>query len=131
MADKTTLLRAFNNHFFEFIDDIIHIFPNKHELNVSKTSFETIKKANPTAIIKAWKIYVYDPYSDAIEKGDITFFFEKDYSSDLQGMHNAKNIMQTIDTFREPVKEMGESNKQHTMKYIKNLSKLANMYSDL
>lgn len=131
MADKTTLLRAFNAHFFEFVDDIIRIFPNNSELNVSKTSFETIKRANPTAIIKAWKIHVYNPYSEAIEGGDITFFFEKDYSVDLQGVHNARNVMQTIDTFRQPVKEMGELNKDHTMKYIQNLSKLSNMYSEL
>jgi len=131
MSDKTTILRAFNTHFFEFVDDIIRIFPDKTDLSVSKTSFETIKRANPTAIVKAWKLYVQTPYVEPIERGDITFFFEKDYSVDLEGVHNANSIMAIIDTFRQPVREMSESNKTHTMKYIQNLSKLSQMYSEM
>ena len=131
MADKTTLLRAFNNHFFEFIDDIIRIFPEKTDLQFTKTSFQTIKQANPTAIVKAWNKFVYTPYSHVIDAGDITFFFEKDYSEDLEGLHNSQSIMSMIDSFRQPVKEMGEINQDHARKYIQNLSKLSNLYSEI
>jgi hypothetical protein len=129
MTDKTTLLRAFNNHFFEFIDDVIAIFPEKTDLLFTKTSFQTIKQANPTAIVKAWYKFVYTPYSQVIDAGDITFFFEKDYSADLEGVNNSQSIMSMIDSFRQPVREMGDVNKDHARKYIQNLSKLSNLYS--
>jgi len=129
MTDKTTLLRAFNNHFFEFIDDVIAIFPEKTDLLFTKTSFQTIKQANPTAIVKAWYKFVYMPYSQVIDAGDITFFFEKDYSADLEGVNNSQSIMSMIDSFRQPVREMGDVNKDHARKYIQNLSKLSNLYS--
>uniref|UniRef100_A0A6C0DPX3 Uncharacterized protein n=1 Tax=viral metagenome TaxID=1070528 RepID=A0A6C0DPX3_9ZZZZ len=131
MSDKTTILRAFNNHFFEFIDDIIRIFPENSDLEVSKTSFQTIKQANPTAIIKSWFLFVYKPYSSVIDAGDITFFFDKDYSADLSNLSNSQSIMGIIDSFRQPVKSMSDANKVHATKYIQNLSKLSKLYSEM
>lgn len=129
MADKSTLLRTFNTHLFEFLDDIIGIFPNNTELQIAKTSFQTIKRANPTAIAKVWHSYVYAPYRDVIDSGDIHFFFQKDYSEDLSILQNSNEIIKMIDTLREPVSKMSETEKGFTMKYIQNLSKLSMMYS--
>lgn len=130
MTDKTTLLRAFNSHFFEFLNDIISIFPDNTDLPTSKMSFDMIKRANPTAIIKAWYKFVYIPYNQVIEEGDISFFFEKDYAGDLAHLNNSENIMTMIDSLRGPVKQMSDINKAHSMKYIQNLSKLSSMYSE-
>ena len=69
-----------------------------------KTSFETIKKANPSLIVKAWYQKVYTPYQQIIDAGDIAFFFDKDYSQDLQSVSNAGEIMKMIDKIREPVR---------------------------
>lgn len=128
MTDKTTILKAFNSHFFDFLADIIRVFPDNQDLAVAKTSFETIKKANPTIILKAWKTYVYVPYKDVIDGGDITFFLEKDYNSDLSILANSGEIMKIIDKLRQPIKEMDHVNKEHSIKYIQNLSKLAMLY---
>ena len=128
MTDKTTILKAFNSHFFDFLADIISVFPDNQDLAVAKTSFETIKKANPTIILKAWKNYVYTPYKDVIDGGDITFFLEKDYSSDLSILANSGEIMKIIDKLRQPIKEMDDVNKEHSIKYIQNLSKLSMLY---
>ena len=131
MTDKSSILRAFNTHFFDFIEDLLGIFPNNNDLVVAKTSFDTIKKANPTAIIKAWLKFVYHPYKVVIDNGDISFFFDKDYSDDLSSVSNANKILNIIDTLREPIKEMGDANKEHTTKYIQNLSKLSMLYNDM
>lgn len=128
MSDKITILRAFNNHFFDFVKHIVDIFPDNHDLQITQTSLQTIKKANPTAILKAWDYFIYTPYKSVIEEGNITFFFEKDYSNDLVYMANSQKIMDVIDTLREPIKMMSETNKNISMKYIQNLSKLSNMY---
>jgi hypothetical protein len=131
MNDKSTVLKAFNNHFFEFIQDIINIFPENEDLKTTKTGLEFFRKANPTCIVKSWNYFVYEPYKEVIENGDITFFFEKDYKNDLSYMSNSADIMNSIDKIREPVRNMGDENKAHTMKYIQNLCKLSNMYNIL
>jgi hypothetical protein len=131
MTDKSSLLRAFNTHFFDFIEDLLGIFPNNNDLVLAKSSFDTIKKANPTAIIKSWIKFVYLPYKEVIDNGDISFFFDKDYSEDLSAVSNANKILNIIDTLRAPIKEMGDTNKEHTIKYIQNLSKLSMMYNDM
>lgn len=129
--DKSTILKGFNNHFFEFMDDVINTFPENHDLKTSKNSFEMFRKANPTCIMKAWYIFVYNVYRDKIEADDITFFFEKDYSSDISHLANKNDIMRIIDTIREPVRNMSEESKVTTMKYLKNLSILCARYHTL
>jgi len=131
MSDKSTILRAFNTLFFEFIDDIIRIIPENKDIQVSRGFFANTKRANPTALLKAWNKYVYGPYVDVIAAGNIDFFFEKNYEADLTAMANAKGIMSAIDTIREPVKNMSDTNREHTIKYIQNLSTLSTMYTSV
>ena len=129
MPDKTTYLRGFNSHFFDFMNDILSIYPDSEEIKYAITAFETIKKANPTILIKSWFSKVYSPYQDVIEQGDITFFFEKDYSNDLSTTSGSNDILKMIDNIRTPIKNMNEDNKQHCTKYILNLSRLSTLYS--
>jgi hypothetical protein len=71
-------------------------------------------------------------YTDVINTGDITFFFEKDYSTDISHLTNSNNIMDIIDTIRQPVKDACENpvNKQHVTTYIQNLSRLSIVYTE-
>jgi hypothetical protein len=39
-------------------------------------------------------------------------------------------ILISIDKIRNPIKEMSDENKQHSLKYLKNLNKLSKMYDD-
>ena len=128
MSNKSAILKTFNTHFFEFIDDVIRIFPENKDVKHARSSFEMIKTANPTAIVKAWHKFVYSPYESVINDGDITFFFDKDYSSDINHLANSNEIMRVIDTIREPVRSMTETEQGFTMKYIQNLSKLSGIY---
>lgn len=131
MTDKTKILRTFNEHFFDFLDDMIKIFPDNIDIISAKKTFELTKKANPTIIIKVWYNYIFSPYVEVIERGDVSFFFEKNYEEDLGNLTNSKEILGIIDTLREPVRLMSEENKNHSMKYIQNLSKLSNIYNKL
>ena len=131
MSDKNTLSRAFNTHFFDFLDDIISIFPENQELTTARVSFETIKRANPTAIIKAWFKYVYSPYVNVITDGNIDFFLEKDYNTDLAKVKNSNEIMNIIDKIRGPISSMNEANKGHSVKYIQNLSQISKLYNEM
>jgi hypothetical protein len=131
ITDKSTTLRAFNKHFLDFLDDIISIYPESKELINARTSFDVIKRANPTAIAKAWNKHVYTKYKDVIDSGDITFFFDKDYTKDLEKLSNAEKIMNAINNIREPISKMNDINKAHCAKYIQNLSKLSIMYIEM
>jgi len=130
-SDKSTLLRAFNKHFFEFMDDIITIYPDATDIISGRASFDLIKRANPTAILKVWHQYIYLPYKTVIDNGDISFFFEKDYGQDLVDLANPKEIMDIIDRIRGPIKQMDPANQAHTAKYFQNLSKIAMLYVQL
>jgi hypothetical protein len=129
MADKKILLRTFNTHLFEFLDDIIRIFPDNLNIQTAKNSFYAIKQANPIIIIKTWFQYIYLPYKDTIDSGNIEFFFNKDYSEDLAYIANSKEVLKIVDTLREPVSNMTEQQKQFTMEYLQNLSKLSILYN--
>ena len=126
--DKSTILKAFNTHFFEFVDDVIDIFPDQTELVTTRKTFDMIRKANPTAILKVWHSQVFLPYRDPIEQGNSEFFFTKNYADDLGNMVNSQEIMRVIDTLRAPIQMMSDTNRAHTMKYIQNLSTLSTLW---
>ncbi len=128
-ADKSTLLKTFNTQFFALLDDILRIFPDNLDIAAGRKSFETIKRANPTVIIKVWLTHVYTPYRQSINDGDIEYFINKDYGSDLNSVSNVQDVMKVIDTIREPIRSMDDVNKGHTIKYIQVLSKLSELYS--
>ena len=130
-SDKSTILHAFNTNFFEFMNEISTIFPENVDIVTAKKTFEMAKKANPTIIIKIWFSHIQQPYSEVIESGDISFFYEKNYESDIGALMNSRDILKTIDALREPIREMSESNKQHSMNYIQILSKLSDVYNKL
>ena len=131
MAQASQILTGFNNHFFEFIEDIIRVFPDNMDIQACRTSLTLVRKANPRLIVKIWKTYVVDKYGDKVEENDLDFFVNKDYSSDVAESENAKNIMQAIDKIRNPIKLMSPSEKEKTLKYLKNLKKLCCIYNDL
>jgi hypothetical protein len=128
--DKSTVMRTFNKHFIEFMEDIIRIFPDKKEIQIAKTGFETIKHSNPTIIIRMWYSHIYQRYGNAVDNGDIDFFFNKDYNNDLINTEQNTEIINFIEEFREPLRNMNSVNREHSIKYIQNLSQLSLLYNN-
>lgn len=125
---SSPILSAFNNQFKEFMDDILRIFPNDKDLMTTKNMMSTLQKGNPRLLIQIWKNFIADPYASEIEAGDIDFFINKDYKSDVSQLGDSEKIVKAIDRLREPIKNMDNENQQACMKYIQNLSKLSSMY---
>lgn len=128
---SSSVLNGFNNHFMEFVEDIIRIFPNDLDIASAKNSFTLIRKANPKLIIKIWKSYVVDKYASQIDADDIRFFLNKDYGEDLTNAQNSGQIIEAINRLRNPVKMMTPDEQAKTMKYIQNLKKLSILYHSL
>ena len=123
----TNLVTVFNDHFSEFVNDIQSVFPDDIDILTAKNSLLAIRKANPKLLVRIWIKYVYNPYKDQIDNGDINFFLTKDYATDLTRSDNSEKIMEAIDRLRNPIKNMNPENQAKTMKYIQNLSKLSVM----
>ena len=129
MSDKSKLLKAFNTHFFEFIDDIIRILPDNVDILSSKTLFEMTKRANPTLLAKLWQQYVFIPYNEELSKDNLDYFIDKDYSIDVVNLHNSQDVLSAIDNLRQEIRNMSVENKKHCLKYLQNLNKLSLAYS--
>ena len=122
------ILTAFNDHFMEFLDDVIRVFPDDSDILASKNSATLIRKANPRLIIQIWNSYLVGKYREVIEAGNIEFFINKDYTDDLVHADNSKKIVEVIDRLRNPIKMMTPEDQAKTMKYIQNLTKLSTIY---
>jgi hypothetical protein len=131
MTDKSTILRTFNKHFFDFLEDIKGVLPENKEIIYAITSFNTIKRANPTVIAKSWYNFIFLRYKGVIDNGNLDFFIEKDYADDLSNVNRSEDIISMIDNIRKPIKEMDEVNKKHSLKYIQNLCKLSEIYNSV
>ena len=122
------ILSAFNDHFTEFVDDIKRVFPNDVDIATAANALAKLRKANPKIIIMAFKQFVSLPYKKEIESGEIDFFINKDYSQDIGG-DSASLILSKIDLLRKPVSEMNQSEQEKVIKYLQNLTKLADLYN--
>jgi hypothetical protein len=123
----SNILTAFNDHFMDFVNDVQSVFPNDADVLATKNALSAIRKANPKMIVKIWNTFIVSKYRGEIEAGNIEFFINKDYSQDVSSAANSDKIMESIDRLRIPVKNMGPENQAKVMKYIQNLTKLAQM----
>jgi len=126
--DKTVILKTFNDHFIEFLDDISRVFPDDPDVATTKTALLAIRKANPRLIIQSWKEYVVAPYRKKIDEGDMSFFIEKDFTNDLRDVDGNSSILDKIETLRDEVRSMAKEDQVKAMKYVQNLTKLSDMY---
>lgn len=124
-----SIVKVFNSQFQEFLQDIKIVFPD--DLNIKTAIFYTDKliKVNPALIIKKWYEYIALPYLNEIQKGDFSFFLEKDYKEDVgtSTEYNSENVMSTITLIKQKAQTMSDDNKSKIIKYIQNLTKLSIM----
>jgi len=123
----SNILTAFNDHFIEFVNDIHMVFPEDVDILSAKNALIAIRKANPKLIVKIWKKFIVEKYKQEILLGNIDFFINKDYSGDVAVSQHSDQIMVSINRLREPIKNMSSDNQNKVLKYIQNLTKLAEL----
>jgi hypothetical protein len=124
---SNNILTAFNDHFFEFLNDVQNVFPEDADILTARNALSTVRKANPKMIVKIWNSFIVGKYKGEIEAGNLDFFINKDYSNDIASASNSDKIMESINRLREPIKNMTPDNQAKVMKYIQNLTKLAEL----
>ncbi len=122
---KSFIVKGFNKHFDEFIEDVQSVFPEDDEVKTMKNLLFLFKKTNPKLVLEYWNTCISIPYKEPIENGDISFFINKDYSADVT---MTDSISSFIERLRGYVKNMTQENQQKSMKYIQNLCNLTKMY---
>ena len=129
--DKATILKAFNNQFEEFLEDVEVLFPDNRDIKTSKTGLLMLRKANPKKIVSVWYRYICLKYEDEIENENLDYFLTKDYSSDLKMDEGATDkVMEGIDKIREPLRQLEPDNRKKTLQYLKNLNQLSKIYNN-
>ena len=126
--NKSDVLKTFNEHLLEMIASLIEIIDDNNDLKIAETAINATKKINPRIIITSWKHYVTDNYYDEILKGNIEHFLEKDYSNDVKNENNAAEILNKITVIKDNIKLLSSDNKNKTILYIQNLTKLCKLY---
>ena len=122
--DKSLILKTFNNHLLEFMDDIITVFPREVDLLTSRTFIQGVLKVKKKLVIEYWYNYVYLLYKEQIDGGNFDYFLNKDYNKDTED----NDILNGIERMRNKIRELSDDNKEKSIEYVKNLSKLSNIY---
>ena len=117
-------LNAFNDKYEEFVDTIVKMFPNDADVLATKTIFSLMRKTNPKLLIKAWENYVQRKYTTEIDSGDIRFFIDKDYHSDLSENPDSDYVISVINRLREPINSLSTEQVDIVLKYLQQLNNL-------
>ena len=129
--DKTTILKAFNNQFEGFLEDVEVLFPDNTDIKTTKTGLTMLRKANPKMIVSVWYRHICIKYEEEIEKENLEYFLTKDYSSDLNMDEGAANkVLDGIDKIRVPLRQLDAENKKKAIQYLKNLNQLSKIYNN-
>ena len=126
--NKSNILKTFNNHFEDFMTDILRVFPDDSDLITCQEAILTLRKNNPKIIINVFKTNVIGPYRNEIKNNNINFFINKNYTGEIDDKFS-KQILQKIDLLREPVRKMDDEDKSKVIKYLNNLLKLCDLYN--
>ena len=125
---NSQILKGFNDHFMEMVEDIERVFPDETDISTVKNSFTELRKANPKMVIKVYKEQILDLYRSQIESGNIDFFIDKDYKKDIGNIQDSEYILNKINILRDPVRDMEKADQDKVIQYIQNLSKLCDAY---
>jgi len=129
--NSSLLLKAFNKHFREFLEDIQIVFPDDEDVRSTKNALLALQKANPKILIRVWSEYIVEKYRDQIKSNDLSFFIEKSYLCDMDNMDNARIILDKIELLRDIVRRMSKLNQDKIMAYIINFTKISDLYNEL
>ena len=130
IAQKQLCLKAFGNHFLEWMDWVCELFPNDVDMEKARTALQQVKKYNPKGLITLWYNQIYSRYKKQIDEEDFSFFVVKDYSWDIEqgSVVNAEKALLVIDRIRNELKSLKDEEKSKQMKFVNTLSKLSLIY---
>lgn len=125
---KKIMLTTFNKEFLEFFTYVYDILPSE-EIECLNTFMKMFISCNPTQAIYLWEYYIAKPYINDINKGNIEYFENKDYSEDLKDLkEDAQYVLESYNNIKKSISLIEEKKKKKAIGYIQRLSKLSLNY---
>jgi len=121
--NKDLLLKTFNQHLKDFMDDVLLVFPKEIDIRTSRTFLLGVIKVKKKLPIYNWYHYIYLPYKEEIDKKNYEFYLNKDYTMDVDNQ-----IVNGIEKIKRKIKLLSEDSKNKSLEYVSNLSKLSELY---
>lgn len=132
IMDKVSLSKAFSKHYMEFLDEVVKVYPKSVKIRTFRTASSQIKSINPSKLIKMWHKVIGSKYKDQIYSENFEFFKNMDYSSNLKNTKwDSNDIYCFINEMKASWETLSDDNKKKTMKYLGNLTKMAEMYNTM
>ena len=103
---------TFNKQLSDFFKLIQDRLPDNTDIRDAASYVDMLRRTNPRLMIMMWKNFVTIPYGNEIKLGNIEFFLNKDYSSDLSEISmitekDKQKIMNVINGgLREPMRQL-------------------------
>ena len=130
LMDKVSLSKAFSNHYMDFLDEVVKVYPKSVKIRTFRTASSQIKSINPSKLIKMWHKVIGSKFKDQIYSENFDFFKNMDYSSNLKNTKwDSNDIYSFINEMKASWETLSDDNKRKTMKYLGNLTKMAEMYN--
>jgi hypothetical protein len=123
-------MKAFNDHFIDFLEDMERVFPDNTDISSAKQAIITFRKMNPRLLIMVFHNSVGKLYREEIVTGNLHYFTKKDYTKDIKFTSNADILTQKINSLRGPVNSMSVPDQDKVINYLNNLVCLSDMYYD-
>ena len=127
---KIEIVSVFNKQFTEYLKLMCALFPEDNDIKNTETSLLSLRKVNPKIIIQIWYKYITIKYRDEIYADNLDYFITKNYAEDLNDTDNAAFILRKIEILRTPISKLDRENKEKTLIFLKNLTKLSDIYNN-
>jgi hypothetical protein len=123
MAPPPSIIKLFNTHIIDFIDDISIILKDPTELLFLKKKIKQLILINSSKFIKLWHDTSLKYYIE-IEQKNYNYFLNKSYIQVIRD----KEYLDIIERYLIEVRDDSERNKEKIMDYIYNLTELSKIY---
>ena len=119
-----TLVKLFNSHIIEFIEDLSVIVDDDSELLAIKRKIKTLIRISSSQPIKIWNDNC-SKYDNEIEKKNYEYFLNKSYIKDIR---NDDMLLSLFEKYKTQFSHETKENKEKIMQYIYNLNKISKIY---
>jgi len=136
--ENTQIVRAFMKHLDEFMEDMLRVYPDNKDILRGKLYFNTIRKANPSKMVKAWKNNLAIPFEKELANINnetieliLSINYEKQIGVAKESLNvkDAASLVERMKDLLKVAREESEDNALKALTYIVNLCKISKLYN--
>jgi hypothetical protein len=128
--DKQSLVKIFNDKLYEFVSDLLLIYPEDIDLYTFKSSLNVIWLIDDKKTIKLFNRYIVEKYRAELSSRNEQFFIDNSFDTEIQ--QYAKNetdfSIQLMNKLKSYWSDMKNENKTIVFKYFDVLIAICDKY---